>query len=129
MYPHNKKLTAYAQELRKDMTPEERHLWYDFLAKLPIVVKRQYVVGNYILDFFVPSKKIAIELDGSQHYEPEARAADALRDAELMRYGVRVLRYTNIDVKKRFEGVASDILKNIGLEFSDLKFDRDVLPK
>ena len=129
MYPHNKELKTYSQELRKDMTPEERHLWYDFLVKLPIVVKRQYVVGNYILDFFVPSRKIAIELDGSQHYEPEARAADALRDAELMKYGVRVLRYTNFDIKKRFEGVASDILKNIGLEFSDLNFDRDVLPE
>ena len=129
MYPHNKKLTAYAQDLRKDMTPEERHLWYDFLKNLPITVKRQYVLENYILDFFIPGAKIAIELDGSQHFEPEAKDADRLRDAELMKYGIRVLRYTNFDVQKRFEGVASDILKNIGLEFTDLKFDRDILSK
>ncbi len=129
MYPHNKKLTTYAQELRKDMTKEERHLWYDFLQKLPIVVKKQYVIDNFILDFFIPSKKIAIELDGSQHYEPEAKDADRLRDAELMKYGIKVLRYTNFNVQKRFEGVASDILKNVGLEFADLKFDRDVISK
>ena len=124
MYPHNKKITSYAQDLRKDMTPEERHLWYDFLKKLPITVKRQYVVENYILDFFIPSKKIAIEIDGSQHYEPDAKEADRLRDAELMKYGIRVLRYTNFDIQKRFDGVASDILKNIGLDFSELKLKR-----
>ena len=129
MYPHNKKLTTYSQELRKNMTKEERHLWYDFLVHFPIVVKKQYVIDNYILDFFVPSKKIAIEIDGSQHYEPEARAADSLRDAELMQYGVKVLRYTNFDIQKRFEGVASNILKNVGLKFTDLNFDREVISK
>ena len=129
MYPHNKNLTKYAQELRKDMTREERDLWYKFLRYFPIVVKKQYVIGDYIVDFFIPSKKIAIEIDGSQHYEPEARAADQVRDAELMRYGIRVLRYTNFDVQKRFEGVASDILKKVGLDFSNLNFDREVLSK
>ena len=124
MYPHNKKLTGYAQALRKDMTKEERRLWYDFLVYLPIVVKKQYVVENFILDFFIPSKKIAIEIDGSQHYEPDAKEADRLRDAELMKYGIRVLRYTNFDIQKRFDGVASDILKNIGLDFSELKLKR-----
>ena len=129
MYPHNKNLTKYAQELRKDMTREERDLWYKFLRYFPIVVKKQYVIGDYIVDFFIPSKKIAIEIDGSQHYEPEARAADQVRDAELMRYGIKVLRYTNFDVQKRFEGVASHILKNVGLEFADLEFNRETLPK
>ncbi len=129
MYPHNKNLKPYAQELRKDMTREEKHLWYDFLEYFPIIVKRQYIIGNYILDFFIPSKKIAIEIDGSQHYEPEARAADRLRDAELMKYGIRVLRYTNFDIQRRFEGVASDILKKVGLEFTDLEIDRGVTPE
>ena len=129
MYPHNKNLTEYARELRKEMTREERDLWYKFLRYFPIVVKKQYVINNYIVDFFIPRKKIAIEIDGSQHYEPEARAADQVRDEELMRYGIRVLRYTNFDVQKRFEGVASDILKKVGLDFSDLNFDREVLSK
>ena len=129
MYPHNKNLKPFARDLRKDMTPEERHLWYDFLRYFPIVVKKQYVIDNFIVDFFIPSKKIAIEIDGSQHYEPEARAADQFRDAELMQYGIKVLRYTNFDVQKRFEGVASDILKNVGLDFTDLKLDREIISK
>ena len=127
MYPHNKNLKSFSRDLRKDMTPEERHLWYDFLKYFPIVVKKQYVIDNFIVDFFIPSKKIAIEIDGSQHYEPKARVADQFRDAELARYGIKVLRYTNFDIQKRFEGVASDILKNVGLEFTDLKLDRDVI--
>ena len=110
------------------MTREERDLWYKFLRYFPIVVKKQYVIGDYIVDFFIPSKKIAIEIDGSQHYEPEAQAADRVRDEELMRYGIKVLRYTNFDVQKRFEGVASHILKNVGLEFADLEFNREALP-
>ena len=129
MYPHNKNLKPFARDLRKDMTPEERHLWYDFLRYFPIVVKKQYVIDNFIVDFFIPSKKIAIEIDGSQHYEPEAREADHFRDAELMQYGIKVLRYTNFDVQKRFEGVASDILKNVGLDFTDLKLDREIISK
>ncbi len=124
MYPHNIRLTANAKALRKGMTKEEKHLWYDFLVKLPITVKRQYCIENYILDFFIPSHKIAIELDGSQHFEPEAREYDRERDNVLSNYGITVLRYTNFDIKKRFEGVTSDILNHIGLDFSDLQFDR-----
>ena len=124
MYPYNPKLTGNSQALRKRMTKEEKHLWYDFLKKLPVTVKRQYNIENYIVDFFIPSAKIVIELDGSQHFEIEAKHLDNLRDIELSTYGIRVLRYTNMDIRKRFEGVASDILKNIGLDFDDLKFDR-----
>ena len=83
MYPYNRDLTKYAKELRKNMTREEKHLWYDFLKLLPMTVKRQYVVGCYILDFFIPSVNIAIELDGSQHYEKEAREKDSIRDEYL----------------------------------------------
>ena len=113
MYPYNKSLTEYAQELRKNMTPEEKHLWYDFLKLLPITVKRQYVVGNYILDFFIPSANIAIELDGSQHYEPEARETDRVRDAELEKVGIMVIRYLNAEVNKNFDGVITDIMKHL----------------
>ena len=92
MYPYNRNLTEYAQQLRKNMTPEEKHLWYDFLKVLPFTVKRQYVVGNYILDFFISSKNIAIELDGSQHFESEAKKADKLRDLDLQTMGIKVIR-------------------------------------
>ena len=124
MYPHNKRLTKNAQNLRKNMTPEEKHLWYDFLKKLPITVKRQHVIDNYILDFFIPSANIAIELDGAQHFEPVAKEADILRDEQLSKYGIKVLRYTNMDIDRRFESVATDILRNVGLDFVDLRFDR-----
>ena len=121
MYTYNKELTKYAKELRKNMTPEEKHLWYDFLRYLPMTVKRQYVVGNYILDFFIPSKNIAIELDGSQHYDFEAREADAVRDSLLSSVGIKVIRYTNVDVNRNFYGVVTDIMRTIGVKFEDLK--------
>ena len=120
MYPHNKRLTPNAQALRKDMTPEENHLWYDFLKKLPVVAKRQYGIEIYIVDFFIPSAKIAIELDGSQHFEPEAKESDRLRDMRLSSYGIKVLRYTNMDIKKNFHGITVDILNHLSLSFEDL---------
>ncbi len=124
MYPYNKNLTEYAQDLRKNMTPEEKHLWYDFLKLLPMTVKRQYVVGNYILDFFIPSVNTAIELDGSQHYEPEAKDYDKARDEELALDGIKVIRYNNIEITKNFRGVVADIMKNIGIKYEDLKLNK-----
>ena len=82
------------------MTKEERHLWYDFLKIIPFTVNRQKVIGKYILDFYCAEAKIAIELDGAQHYESEAKKKDAERDNFLNKQGIEVLRYTNIDVKK-----------------------------
>ena len=64
---HNKKLIKNAQTLRKNMTDEEKHLWYDFLKKLPFTVNRQKNIRNYIVDFYIHSKGIVIELDGPQH--------------------------------------------------------------
>ena len=109
MYPYNKTLTEFSKELRKNMTPEEKHLWYDFLKYLPMTVKRQYVVVNYILDFFIPTANIAIELDGSQHSEPEARKADQERDRDLLSMGIKTLRYTNIDINSIFDVFKFDI--------------------
>ena len=77
---NNSHLTRFAQELRSNMTKEEKHLWYDFLKKIPQTVNRQKVVGNYILDFYCANAKIAIELDGAQHYEKEGKAKDQERD-------------------------------------------------
>ena len=66
---NNSTLTGNAKTLRKNMTKEERHLWYDFLKTLPIPANRQKVLGNYIVDFYIAAAKLVIELDGSQHYE------------------------------------------------------------
>ena len=121
MIPYNKKLVPNARTLRKRMTPEEKHLWYDFLKRLPFNVRRQHNIGNYIVDFYIAEKKIVIEVDGIQHTAPEHRAADAQRDRFLLSWGITVLRYSNDNIRNNFHAVAADILKNLGLRFSDLK--------
>ena len=95
------------------MTKEERHLWYDFLKSLPYTVKRQQVIGNYIVDFYCACAKLVIELDGSQHYEESGKSADLVRDAFLESLGLKVLRYSNSDINKNFRGVCEDILRHI----------------
>lgn len=110
---HNTKLTPYSQNLRKEMTKEERHLWYDFLKSVPVNVNRQKVIGNYIVDFFCHSAKVVIELDGSQHFEKDAVEYDAERDEYLKACGLTVLRYTNLDIRKRFDEVCADIWSHI----------------
>ena len=95
------------------MTNEEKHLWYDFLKDLDITVHRQKVIFNYIVDFYIPSCKIVIEIDGSQHYEEENRKNDIERDFKLRSEGIRVLRYTNLQIKRDFKNVCRDILNNI----------------
>ena len=106
---HNTALTANAKVLRKNMTKEERHLWYDFLKGLPMMVHRQKVIGSYIVDFYIAEAKLVIELDGSQHYDPEGQAADRIRDAYLNTLGLTVLRYSNADVNLQFQSVCQDI--------------------
>ena len=121
MYSYSKNLITNAQELRKNMTAEERHLWYDFFKKLPMPVKRQKNIGNYILDFYIPSAKLAIEIDGRQHKLAENREDDRIRDEFLNSLGITVVRYTNDDIHIRFQAVAKDILDRLGLGFEDLK--------
>lgn len=110
---HNSELTTLSQNLRKRMTPEERHLWYDFLVKLPVTVRRQKVIGRYIVDFYVANPQIVIELDGGQHGEGMQLLKDKVRDAELRECGCQVLRYPNFRVKKEFEYVCEDIWNHI----------------
>ncbi|MBQ8580199.1 MAG: endonuclease domain-containing protein [Oscillospiraceae bacterium] len=111
---YNAKLTTNARKLRKSMTKEERHLWYDCLKQLPVTVHRQKILGNYIVDFYIASAKIVIELDGSQHYEEAHQRKDALRDAYLKDIGCNVLRYSNSDINLRFRDVCEDIFNHIG---------------
>ena len=109
----NSKLTKNSQSLRRNMTKEERHLWYDFLKSQPVTFNRQKVIGNYIVDFYCAKANLVIELDGSQHYEEKAKENDAKRDSYLRGLGLTVLRYSNYDINTNFEGVCSDILKYI----------------
>ena len=112
----NPSLTAFAQELRRNMTKEEQHLWYDFLKKLPVTVQRQKVIDDYIVDFYCAKAHLVIELDGSQHYDPVKQYSDALRDAKLQKLGLSVLRYSNTDVHLHFQSVCQDIWNHIFTE-------------
>ena len=110
---YNKKLIPNAKTLRKNMTKEERHLWYDFLKELPVMVHRQKVIGPYIVDFYIASIKMVIELDGSQHYEKDGLLADYERDAYLNSRGITVQRYANSDVNRCFDAVCQDIWNKV----------------
>jgi very-short-patch-repair endonuclease len=118
---HNKKLVPFAKDLRNNMTDEERKLWYLFLKRLPLTVNRQKNIGNYIIDFYIHSHMLAIEIDGRQHKLPEHKMSDAHRDKELEALGITVLRYANRDINRNFRAVCEDILRHLELEASDLK--------
>ena len=109
----NKVLLTNARNLRKGMTKEERKLWYTFLCKLPVRFRRQQIIGNYIVDFYCHSRGLVIELDGSQHFEDKGKQADLERDAYLRGLGLRVLRYSNLDVNRNFRGICEDILQHM----------------
>ena len=106
---HNKKLTSRAQELRKNMTKEERKLWYEYLRDYPMQFRRQVTCGRFILDFYCAAAKLTIEVDGSQHYELEGQVYDHQRTAYLNRLGIEVLRFSNADVMKNLRGVCQVI--------------------
>ena len=103
------------------MTPEERHLWYDFLKRLPLNVRRQHNIDNYIVDFYIAEKKTVIEIDGIQHTSPEHKESDRQRDKALAAWNITVLRYSNESVRKNFRAVTDNILKKLELDYKNLK--------
>lgn len=105
--PHNPNLVPNARNLRKQMTPQERHLWYDFLRTYPIKIYRQRVISNFIIDFYCASAKLVIEIDGSQHFEPPGIAHDAERTAILQSFGLLVVRFSNREIDRNFTGVCT----------------------
>ena len=120
-YGYNKKLVKNAQTLRKNMTDEEKKLWYRFLKRLPVTVNRQKNIGKYIVDFFISSKKLVIEIDGSQHEIEENKTADIERDRFLNSLGITVLRYSNVYLNKNFNLVCDDILEHLEISVDELK--------
>ena len=120
-YSYNKNYVPLAQQLRKEMTPEEKHLWYDFLKKIPYTVNRQKNIGNFIVDFYVASKNIVIEIDGLQHEMTENKEKDNERDFEFFKLGIKVLRYTNKGINNNFNEVCDNILTHLVLTWDDLK--------
>ena len=106
---HNTKLTAKAKALRKNMTKEERHLWYDFLRSYPIRFLKQKVIDNYIADFYCNEARLIIELDGSQHYEETGLLKDKIRTEKIESRNLTVIRIPNNEVNRNFSGVCEYI--------------------
>ena len=109
--PRNKNLTAFARELRKNMTKEERRLWFHFLRYCTPRFRRQEIIGNYIADFYCHQARLVVELDGSQHTDTKAISYDQPRTAYFHSLGIAVVRYYNNDVNHNFRSVCENILQ------------------
>ena len=120
-YKHNTRLVPLAKQLRKSMTKEERHLWYDFLRGHMGRFSRQKILGKYIADFYSAKAKLVIELDGSQHYDPEEMEKDQERTAFLQEYGLQVIRIPNNAVIENFRGVCEYIDAIVEQSLSQLR--------
>ena len=106
---YNSKMKETARSLRKNMTRQEKHLWYDFLRDYPVKWYRQRSVGRFIVDFFCFKARLVIELDGSQHYTEDGMEYDSIRTDILEKYNLEVLRFTNLEVDENFRGVCETI--------------------
>ena len=118
---HNKQLVPLAKQLRKEMTKEERHLWYDFLCTYTVRFSRQKVLGKYIADFYSAEAKLVIERDGSQHYEGGNMEKDKERTIFLEGYGLSVIRIPNNEVSRNFRGVCEYIDAAVKQSLSQLR--------
>ncbi len=109
----NNKLLGVARNLRKSMTREEKHLWYDFLCNYPVRFRRQELIGNYVADFYCDKAKLVVELDGSQHYTEQTIRDDAMRTADFNGLGIEVIRFSNLEINQNFEGVCFTIARKV----------------
>ena len=118
---HNPDIVPTARMLRKNMTKEEKHLWYDFLRSYPVRFSRQKVLGKYIADFYCARAKLVIELDGSGHHTKEGKQYDAGRTDFLKKYGLTVIRIPNAQIHKNFRGVCEYIDHLVEQSLSQLR--------
>ena len=112
-YKHNPELVYRARQLRRDMTREERHLWYDFLRGYPVRFVRQKVIGYAVADFYCAKAKLVVEVDGGQHFTGEGYSSDEKRTQALQAYGLRVVRIPNNEIWHNFAGVCEYIEKQV----------------
>lgn len=108
-----KNIRQNARYLRKNMTKEEKHLWYDFLSTIKPRFQKQRAIGEYIADFYCHQKKIVIEIDGSQHYEDEFAAYDKSRSEYFKTLGIRTIRFSNREVNQDFRAVCECIYNEV----------------
>jgi len=120
-YNHNKSLVNVGRVLRKNMTKEERRLWYDFLRGRSPKFIRQKIIGNYIVDFYCAKANLVLELDGSQHYEENGINKDTERTKYLESQGLQVLRIPNNEIRNNFRGVCECIEIEIEKSLSHLR--------
>ena len=106
---YNREMRERARELRRNMTPQEKRLWYNFLSSYDVKIYRQRSIGGFIVDFYCSKVKLAIEIDGSQHYTEEGTEYDSERSIVLKKYGVETIRFSNLDIDRNFEGVCQEI--------------------
>ena len=109
MLPYKKSNVALAKILRKNMTPWERKLWYEFLREYPVRFQRQKPIGNYIADFYCFKVKLIVELDGSQHYNKSDTIKDKIRTEKLEEFDLTVIRIPNNEIDENFYGVCEYI--------------------
>ena len=107
--PYNGNLIKTAKSLRKNMTPQEKHLWYDFLRSYPVRFQRQKTIKSFIADFYCHKAKLIVEIDGSQHFSEQGMAYDNERTNILKEFDLEVIRFSNYDVNTNFEGVYVEI--------------------
>ena len=106
---YNGDLNFIAKKLRRQMTKQERHLWYDFLRTYSVKVYRQRVIDNYVADFYCPAAKLVIELDGGQHYDDVKKVDDEHRSLIINQYGIQVIRIPNNEIDNNFYNVCTYI--------------------
>ena len=106
---YNKSNIILAKNLRKNATPQENHLWYDFLSKYKIRFQRQKAIDNFIADFYCHKARLIVEIDGLQHTSEEGRQKDKFRTEILEGYDLKVIRFTNQQIDKNFKGVCEYI--------------------
>ena len=107
--PYNTDHVDRAKEMRKNMTAEEKKLWYTFLKNCAHRFRRQHPIDNYVVDFYCSDLKLVIEIDGGQHYTNGGKSYDAQRDAVIESYGLKIVRFTNADVNNDFDAVCRQI--------------------
>ena len=108
----NNELLNIAKILRRNMTRQEKHLWYDFLQNYPIKIYKQRIIDNFIADFYCHQARLVIELDGSQHSTKEGQLRDAARNEILEKYGILIIRFSNQDIDKDFRRIC-DIIDQV----------------
>ena len=117
----NNKMLPRAKELRHEMTKQEKHLWYDFLQHYPVKIYKQRIIDSFIADFYCASARLVIEADGPQHYSEQGLAYDEQRSAIMLKYQIKVIRFSNEEIDNHFDNVTATIMKEISERMEEVQ--------